>query len=95
MNWVAKFFLSGCEFQDLFSRRMIDNVKKCVGLYFLEENQVNVNKEAQALSGESIFVYTSNQIMLWYNRFGYPNFSYLQKLFPSLFKKKDINSFLM
>ena len=54
MNWVAKFFPSRCKFQDLFSGRMIDNVKECVGLYFLEDNQVNVNKQAQALSGESI-----------------------------------------
>ena len=52
-----------------------------------------VNKQAQALSGEFVSDSVSNQILLWHNRLGHPNFSYLQKLFLTLFKNKVINSF--
>ena len=74
MNYVAKFFHFGCEFQDLLSERTIGNAKECDGLYFLEDNQVIMNKQAQALSGESISDSVSNQIMLWPFRLGHPNF---------------------
>lgn len=30
----------------------------------------------------------SDEIMLWHRRLGHPSFSYLQKLFPGLFKNK-------
>ena len=77
MNCVAKFFPFGCEFQNLLSERTIGNAKECDGLYFLEDKQVILNKQAQALSGESVSDFISNQIMLWHNRLSHPNFSYL------------------
>lgn len=91
LNGIAKFSSSQCEFRDLYSGKTISNTKERDGLYFFEDKQQVVNKQAQALSNESLSV--SNKIMLWYNRLGHPSFPYLKKLFPSLFRNKNINSF--
>lgn len=39
------------------------------------------------------FLSVKDDIMLWHYRLGHPNFVYLNKLFPSLFKNKNISDF--
>lgn len=41
----------------------------------------------------SLSISNPREIMLWHRRLGHPIFSYLRRLFPSLFENKDITSF--
>ena len=52
-----------------------------------------MNKQALALSGESISV--SSEIMLWHNRLGHSSFPYLKSLFPSLLRIKMLIHFIV
>ena len=68
---------------------MIGNAKECAGPYLLRGPS---NPKEQAHHA-SVSLYTlsnlSNKegaIMLWHFRLGHPNFQYLRKLFPTLFK---------
>jgi hypothetical protein len=69
---------------------MIGSAKMMDGLYYFEETFEN--KVAHGLSGISSTL-VRDQIMLWHNRLGHPNFQYLKHLFPDLFKNVDCSSF--
>ena len=89
---MAKFFRYHCEFQDLISGKTSGNAKECDGLYYFNNDQ-NVNKQALVSSSGSVSVSNFNKIMLWHNRLGHPSFPYLKRLFPSLFRNKNVDVF--
>ena len=71
---------------------MIGSASMIDGLYNLDDNSF-CNKQAQGLSGSTSSISVHEQVMLWHRRQGHPSFSYLNHLFPSLFKNLDCNSF--
>ena len=77
MNYVAKFFSSYYEFQDLCSRRTIGNAKEIDGLYYLVKDPIK-SRQAQVVSNDVFPSSIEHQIMLWHRRLGHPNFSYLK-----------------
>lgn len=70
---------------------MIGNAKESDGLYYFGNEDLQ-EKQVQK-PGHSSFLSLDNEIMLWHFRLAHPSFGYLQHLFPTLFKNKDINSF--
>jgi hypothetical protein len=71
-------------FQDLNSRKKIGSARIIDGLYYFED-EVSKDKRLQGLSSISSNL-VKDEIMLWHYRLGHPNFLYLKKLFPTLFK---------
>ena len=74
-----------CEFQDLNSGMMFSNARLIDNLYNFDDNR-NENKQAQGLIAGVRSIPMHDQIMLWHNTLGHPNFFYLKHLFPGLFK---------
>ena len=63
-------------------------------LYYLDLRPKNSNKLQQALMADGYEEEKKkSEIWLWHRRLGHASFSYLKKLFPSLFAKSDICSF--
>ena len=86
LKCVTKFFPNLCEFQILESGKTIGNAEECAGLYLLqveksEEKLKNNYRIAAAVSNDN------NPVMMWHYRLGHPNFTYLEKMYPSLFNK--------
>ena len=86
-NCHVTFFESHCIFQEQSSGKMIGSARMIDGLYYFEDKD-SKNKEAQGLSSISS-IPVKDQIMLWHYRLGHPSFSYLKKLFSSLFRRLD------
>ena len=68
---------------------MIDTDREIKGLYYFDddairEKQVQVAKKVPSMS---------NEIRLWHWHLGNPNFLYLKRLFPSLFKNINMSQF--
>ncbi|XP_057451465.1 uncharacterized protein LOC130743298 isoform X5 [Lotus japonicus] len=80
---------AGINMQDRISGKMIGSAKMKDGLYYFEDTFRN--KAAQGLCGMSC-TSVRDQIMLWHNRLGHPNFQYLRHLFPDLFKNVNCSS---
>ena len=99
-NCIAKCFSTHCEFQELYSGRMIRNAKKSVGLYLLD-TKTSLERQTQLASCNYVHALISHSnkdsvldpIMLWHFRLGHLSFSYLKHLFPYLFYDKNINVF--
>ncbi|CAN1152028.1 Retrovirus-related Pol polyprotein from transposon TNT 1-94, partial [Linum perenne] len=73
--------------EEAASGRMIGKAELIDGLYLLRgTNQRDVKVPHVALS--SSLSYVESQIMLWHYRLGHSSFSYLQRLFPHLFRNK-------
>ena len=92
-NYVNNFFLNYCVFQDLNSRKMIDNAKVCSRLYIFKVANY-IERQPQSAIGEKryLFVFSSNKdsdVILWHYCLGHPSFTYLKKLFPLLFTKSS------
>ena len=98
-NCVAKFFKSLCDFQDMSSGKMIGSAKEYSGLYLLTSTDspstqaLKVGSPSPNCSFNVTYPSFNNDAMLWHFRLGHPNFMYLEKLFPLLFKNKSPNSF--
>ena len=87
-NCVTNFHSSMCQFLSLgrTSARIHE------GLYYLENTEYE-GQQAFASGVASISVSSAREIMLWHHRLGHPNFLYLKRLLPSLFKHEDSVSF--
>ena len=55
------------------------------GLYYFEDENLS-KRQAQVANQPS-----TEEIMLWHFRLGPPRLSYLQRLFPKLFKNKQVS----
>ncbi|KAL5851107.1 hypothetical protein ACOSQ3_006225 [Xanthoceras sorbifolium] len=86
-NCMVKFVHNLCEFQDLDSGRTIGSAELCSGLYLLKVEGTSTRQALQVMSN------SDSEIMLYHYRLGHPNFMYLEKLFPSLFKNKSFKNF--
>ena len=91
LNCVTKFLPHMCEFQALNSGKRIGNAEVRAGLYLLRAEEIRrlPMKTACVVSNPS--TKTDSVVMLWHYRLGHPNFSYLEKLYPSLFNKNSKN----
>ena len=68
---------------------MIGKAREPNRLYCLEKEDF-VNKQAQTVSCKASSLSRKQEIMLWHRKQGHPSFSYLNNLFPSMFKKNDL-----
>ena len=91
-NCVAHFHSSMCQFQDLSSGRTIGSARIHEGLYYLNNTEYE-GQQAFVSGVASVSISSAREIMLWHHRLGHPNFSYLKRLLPSLFKHEDSVSF--
>lgn len=90
----AQFQPSHYVFRELVMGRTIDNAMERDGLYFFEEGS-DSNKVGQRTSCLKIvsFPINNSEVYLLQFRLGYPNFSYLKRLYPALFIRKESSSF--
>ena len=65
------------------SGKTIDNAREINGLHYLDDENL-FERQAQVANQSS-----SEEIMLWHFKLGHPSLSYLQHLFPKLFKNKQ------
>ena len=103
LNCETKFLAKSCVFQDLKSRKIINNAKLCAGLYLLRVNNSPTTSECKNLRVKSHCQFSSfesidhsnkvSTVMMWHYSPGYPNFLYLECLFPSLFINKNVKLF--
>ena len=80
------------------SGKTIDNAELCARLYLLKVNNSPTTSECGNLGVKSHCQFSSFEsvdhsnkvcsIMMWHYRLGHPNFSYFERLFPSLFINK-------
>lgn len=92
LNCVAKFFPSYCEFQDMGTGMVIGTSKEIDGLYYFENESASSSNLSYTHLSTS-YLSSNQEIELWHKRLGHPNFPYLKKLFPSLFKDKNHQDF--
>ena len=88
-NCVAKFFPSYCEFQELGSGKTIGSAREIKGLYYFDNGAI---REEQVQVAKKVH-FVSDEIRLWHWRLGHPNYPYLKRLFPSLFKNINLSQF--
>lgn len=88
---VAKFMPSSCQFQDLLSGKTIGNAKVHDGLYYFKADPGESGLQSMS-SNVSLSVSSGQDVMLWHRRLGHPSFTYLKKLFPSLFDNQNFTS---
>lgn len=99
---TVDFSPTASHFQDANSRMRTDNAKYIRGLILLEPDPQGLTVSLRAYSRVSWIkgckfpsllnankCTTSNQIVLWHQGLGHPNFQYLRKLFPHLFTCLD------
>jgi len=86
MDCTVTFLPSRCVFQDRTSGKMIGSAEEKNELYWISEN---LSPSNQFILRLSFTVHSNSNILLWHNRLGHPNFSYLKRLYPNLFFNKE------
>ncbi|KAK8276851.1 hypothetical protein V6Z12_D10G226600 [Gossypium hirsutum] len=81
---LAEFSAIGCVIQEQKSGRMIGTAKVDDGLYVWNKDSTQ--------GGLALSTSKEDTIMLWHRRLRHPNFLYLKKHLPLLFRNKSINS---
>jgi len=96
LDCIAKFSKNVCEFQKRTSGKMIGSAEARLGLYLLTKTnfegnlaQFNTYSTIPSVCFSNSSTTYDSAILLWHYRLGHPNFVYLRKLFPSLFKSQD------
>ncbi|BBH01411.1 hypothetical protein Prudu_011666 [Prunus dulcis] len=84
-----------CVFKDIRTRKTIGYGIRRGKLYYLELTTSSSSLLTQALSVDDSHGDTNkvSDIWMWHRRLGHASFSYLHKLFPSLFVKTDVSQF--
>ncbi|KAK3013785.1 hypothetical protein RJ639_010144 [Escallonia herrerae] len=91
---VVIFWPNFCVFKDIRTRQTIGYGVRRGKLYYLDLVSKSSDKLCQALMvNDSEGEMRKSNIWLWHRRLGHASFSYLKKLFPSLFTKCDVSSF--
>lgn len=77
--------------------KKIGSVEMCSKFYLLKEDPFLINQnQITRMSSKSWLDLSFNknsEVLLWYNRLGHPNFTYYEKLYPSLFINKNSKPF--
>jgi transposase InsO family protein len=91
LNCSVTFHSSHCVFQDNLTKMTIGVGRERGGLYYLEGAEGLQQKKDQVLQ---VTQESSDRLklLLWHCRLGHPSFSYLERLFPQLFKKVHVSS---
>ncbi|KAJ0042666.1 hypothetical protein Pint_18588 [Pistacia integerrima] len=87
LNCCALMYPSFYIFQDILSKEIIGRGTKRGGLYYMDDfdfDRANTMRQ----TGDK-----ERQIWLWHRRLGHPSFSYLKRLFPSLFSNLHESNF--
>jgi hypothetical protein len=93
LDCKIKFFPTHCVFQDLNTGKVIGSGRQQDGFYLLEDSghitSIDTNR---AFSSKSLDA--NEEIIQWHRRLGHPSFFVLERLFPSLFKQSQPNTFV-
>ena len=73
----ANFFATYCLFQDLLTGTTIGSARELDGLYYLDGGSISK-------SCNKVSLLQNENLKLWHNRLGHPNFNYMSRMFPSL-----------
>jgi transposase InsO family protein len=93
-NCSFLFFPTYCILQNIHTKEKIGSGKRSEGLYYLEGNSQNSKGKALAHSmNDGLQAKNIEEIWQWHKRLGHPSFSYLKRLFPSLFSYCNISDF--
>ena len=93
-NCYALFSNTHCSFQNIHIKETIGSGKKVGGLYYLEDKSWYSGGERQQASlVKDDFINKREHVWLCHKRLGHPSFSYLRKLFLSLFTRFDFSDF--
>lgn len=84
------FFETHYVFENLLMGVKIGLGRERDGLYYLDMNWQDLDGQAKQVVGLPTF---KEQIWLWHKRLGHSSFSYLHKLFLSLFSKVQVSNF--
>lgn len=95
LHCLVIFWPSFCVFKDIQARKTIGYGIRKGKLYYLEliSNSSRMLTQALAVEENQGDKSKALEIWLWHHRLGHASFSYLQRLFPSLFVKHDISNF--
>ena len=93
LNCAANFLPTSCVFQDLCSGKMIGSTKEVDHLYLFEDKFARNSKALTVHDDVDVSPSLRNNVMLWHFRLGHPSFSYMFKLFPTLFHNKNPSLF--
>lgn len=70
---------------------MIDSARECECIYYFDE--AKVSKISKIAICNFVSIPSDNEILLWHNRIGHPNFYSLKLLFPFKFSNNKIVKF--
>ena len=92
LNCLVKFIYSKCVFQDHFTRKMIGHASEKEGLYFLEAKSSEYESISLSYISEE-HITNKTQIWLSHFRLSHPSFSFLKRMFPTMFGRLAIQIF--
>jgi len=95
LHCLVIFLALFCVFKDIRTRKTIGYGIRRGKLYYLELTTSSSSLLTQALSsyGSQRNTNKVSDIWMWHRRLGHASFSYLHKLFPSLFVRTDVSQF--
>jgi hypothetical protein len=95
LHCLVIFWPYFCVFKDIRTRKTIGYGIRREKLYYLELTTSSSSLLTQALSsyGSQRNTNKVSDIWMWHRRLGHASFSYLHKLFPSLFVRTDVSQF--
>jgi len=93
LNCVVIFWPNFCVFKDVQTKQTIGYGVKQGRLYYLDLSEDYGKLKGALTVKSSTEQKEETEMWLWHRRLGHASFSYLKKLFPSLFSKVDVSIF--